>query len=93
MQTHPSFYACHPLPARMKKIQSKMEVLECSHHFSHYKPMGMFPDAQGQLTPLSKVGSDRSLNSFEMLYMSLLPARIKKIQNEGARFFTTYSPV
>ena len=43
------------IPARMKKIQSKMQVLECSQDFSHYKSMGIFPDAQGQLTPQSLV--------------------------------------
>ena len=38
------------LPARMRKINSKMKELECSQDFSHYKSMGIFPDAQGQLT-------------------------------------------
>ena len=38
------------LPARMKMIESKMKELEWSQHFSHYKSMGIFPDAQGQLT-------------------------------------------
>ena len=33
----------------MKKIHPKMKVLERSQHFSHYKSMGIFPDAQGQL--------------------------------------------
>ena len=28
------------LPASMKKIRSKMKVLEWSQHFPHYKPMG-----------------------------------------------------
>ena len=39
------------LPARMKKIQSKMKSLEWPQHFSHYKSMGIFRFAQGQLTP------------------------------------------
>ena len=43
------------LPARMKMIESKMKELECSQNFSHYKSMGFFPDAQGQLTPQSLV--------------------------------------
>ena len=30
------------LSARMKKIHSKMKVLERSQHFSHYKSMGNF---------------------------------------------------
>ena len=37
-------------PARMEMIQSKMKGLEWSQHFSHYKSMEIFPDAQGQLT-------------------------------------------
>ena len=45
------------LSARMKKIHPKMKVLERSQHFSHYKSMGIFPDAQGQLTHKSLVGS------------------------------------
>ena len=43
------------LPARMRMINSKMKALECSQDFSHYKSMGIFPDAQGQLTPQSLV--------------------------------------
>ena len=39
------------LPARMRMIDLKMKELECSQDFSHYKSMGIFPDAQGQLTP------------------------------------------
>ena len=38
------------LPARMKKINSKMKVLECSQHFSHFKSIEIFSDAQRQLT-------------------------------------------
>ena len=62
------------IPARMKKIQLKMKALECSQDFSHYKSMGIFPDAQGQLTPQSLVRSGRISNSSEMLLMSSLPA-------------------
>ena len=43
------------LPAKMKKIQSKMKELECSQHFSYYESMGIFTDNQGQLTPQSLV--------------------------------------
>ena len=43
------------LPARMRMIDSKMNELECSQDFSHYKSMGIFLDAQGQLTPQSLV--------------------------------------
>ena len=45
------------LPARMRMIESKMKELECSQNYSHYKSMGIFPDAQGQLTPQSLVRS------------------------------------
>ena len=43
------------LPARMRMIESKMKELESSQDFSHYTYMGIFPDAQGQLTPQSLV--------------------------------------
>ena len=55
------------LPARMRMIESKMKELECSQDYSHYKSMGIFPDAQGQLTPQSLVRSGRISNSSEML--------------------------
>ena len=75
----------------MMLIKSKMKELECSQDFSHYKSMGIFADAQGQLTPQSLVRSGRISNSPEMLWMSLLPASMKKdpIKNEGARVDTT----
>ena len=68
-----------------------MKELECSQDFSHYKSMGIFTDAQGQLTPQSLVRSGRISNSSEMLWMSSLPASMKKIRskNEGARVDTT----
>ena len=50
------------LPARMRLIKSKMQELDCSQDFSHYKSMGIFPDAQGQLTPQSLVRSGRISN-------------------------------
>ena len=70
------------LLARMKKIKSKMKVLDCSQDFSHYKSMGIFPDAQGQLTPQSLVGSGRISKSSEMLWMSSLPVSMKKIRSK-----------
>ena len=51
------------LPARMRMIDSKMKVLDCSQDFSHYKSMGIFPDAQGQLTLQSTVRSGQISNS------------------------------
>ena len=49
-------------PARMRMIESKMKELECSQDFSHYKSMGIYPDAQGQLTPQSLVESGPNSN-------------------------------
>ena len=45
------------LPARMRMIDSKIKELECSQDFTHYKSMGIFPDAQLELTPQSFVRS------------------------------------
>ena len=39
-----------------------------------------FSNTQGQITPRSEVGSGRNSNSSEMLRMSLLLPRIKKIR-------------
>ena len=44
--------------------------------------MGNFPDAQGQRTLPFWVGSDRISNSFDMLWLSFLPARMKKIKSK-----------
>ena len=60
----------------------KMKALECSQDFSHYKSLGIFPDAQGQLSPQSLVRSGRISNSSEMLWMSLLPASMRKIRSK-----------
>ena len=86
------------LSARMKKIHPKMKVLEWSQHFSHYKSMGIFPDAQGQLTHKSLVGSCRISNPFEILWLFLLPARIKKNKSkmkklEWSQDFPYYNPM
>ena len=70
------------LPARMRLIKSKLKELEFSQDFSHYKSMGIFPDAQGQLTPQSLVRSGQISNSYEMLWMSSLPANMKKVRSK-----------
>ena len=86
------------LPARMRMIDSKMMELECSQDFSHYKSLGIFPDAQGQLTPQSLVRSGRISNLFEMLWMFSLPASMKKIRSkmkalEWSQHFPHYNPM
>ena len=67
------------LPIRMKMIHTKMKELEWSQHFSHYKSMGIFPDAQGQVTQQSVFQFGRISNSSVMFWLSLLPASMKKI--------------
>ena len=68
IRSHPSFHACPPYrSARMRLIKSKIKTLECSQDFSHYKSMGIFPEAQGQLTPQSLVRSGGISNTSEML--------------------------
>ena len=74
------------LPARMRMIDSKMNELECSQAFSHYKSMGIFPDAQGQLTPQSLARSSQISNSSEMLWKFSLPAL------ECSQHFPHYKP-
>ena len=67
------------LPASMKRIRSKTAEKMWWRSFPHYKSMGIFSNAQGQLTPLSVVRSGRISTSFIILCMSLLPASLKKI--------------
>ena len=86
------------LPARMRMIASKMKELECSQDFSHHKSMGIFPDAQRQLTSQSLVRSGRISNSSEMFWMFSLPARMKKIRSkmralECSQHFPHYIPM
>ena len=63
------------LPASMKRIRSRTAEKKWRHRFSHYKPMGIFSDVKGQLTPQSVVQSGQNLNLSKLSYMSLLPAR------------------
>ena len=55
-QTHSNFNGS-PSYLQMRKSHSKMKVLEWSQQISHCKFMQIFYDAQGKLTPQSKVGS------------------------------------
>ena len=86
------------LPARMRMIDLKMKELEWSQDFSHYKSMGIFQIAQGQLTPQSLVRSGRISNSSEILWMFSLPASMKKIRSkmkalELTQHFPNYNPM
>ena len=86
------------LPARMRMIKSKMKERECSQDFSHYTSMGIFPDAQGQLTPQSLVESGPNSNLSEILWLSSLPASMKKIRSKMkalacSQHFPHYNPM
>ena len=70
------------IPARMKKIQLKIKALMRSQDFSHYKSMGIFPDAQGQVYLQSIVRSGQISNSSKTLLLSSLPAKMKKIRSK-----------
>ena len=95
---HSSKLSCmSSLPARMRMIDLKMKELDCSQDFSHYKSMGIFPDAQGQLTPQSLVRSG-GISKSEMLCMFSLPASMKKIRSkmkalECSQHFPHYNPM
>ena len=77
------------LPARMKKIQFKIKALECSQDFSHYKAMGIFPDAQGQLTAVhGRIWSNFELVQDFMVIFITGKNEEDPIKNEGARVLT-----
>ena len=59
-----------------------MNALRLPRHFPLNKSMGLFPGAQGQLSPQSVVGSGPNSNSSEILYLFSLPARMKKIRSK-----------
>ena len=86
------------LSARIRMIESKMKELECSQDFSHYKSMGIFQDAQGQITPQSLVESGPNSNLSEILWLSLLAVSMKKIRSKikalaCSQHFPHYNPM
>ena len=66
----------------MRKVHSKMKVLEWSQQISHCKSMQIFDDAYGKLTPQSEGGSTLNSDSSKFLWLSFLPARMKKIHSK-----------
>ena len=68
-----------------------MKELECSQDFSHYKSMGIFPDAQGQLTPqfLGPIWPNFELVRDVMDVLVTCKYEEDPIKNEGARVVTT----
>ena len=76
-------------------IHTKIKELECSQDFSHYKSMGIFPDAQGQLTLQSLVKSGPNSNFVRDIMLVLVTCKYEEdpIKNEGTSVFTTFSPL
>ena len=65
-------------------------ALEWPQQFSHYKAMGIFPDAQGQLTPQSEV---EPIIRDVMLVLVIPKNEEDPIKNEVARVVSTFSPI
>ena len=66
--------------------------------FSHYNYMGIFQDAQGQLTPQSLVKSGPNSNLSEILWLPSLPVSMKKIRSKikalaCSQQFPPYNPM
>ena len=53
------------------------------HCFPHYKSMGLFSYAQGQLTPWSVLISCQISNSSKLSCMSSLPASMKRVRSKA----------
>ena len=68
----------------MKKIHSKLKALEWSQHFSHYKSIGIFPNAQGQVTHKSLVRSFHTIRTTTKAWMSLNFGKIPLLTSELA---------
>ena len=78
----------------------KMKELECFQDFFHYKSMGIFQDAQGQLTPqsLSPWFDLAEFRTRPRCYGFSLPASMKKIRSkmkalECSQHFQHYNPM
>ena len=86
------------LPASMKRIRSRTVEKKWRHRFSHYKPMEIFSDVQGQLTLQSVVRSGRNSNLSELSCMLSLPASMERIGRKTAEkkwrhCFLHYNPM
>ena len=88
-ELNPSFYVCTSLPAIMKKIQLKMKALECSHDFSHYKSMEIFPDARAATSAVHvRIWAKFELVRDFMVVLVTCKTEEDPIENVGARVFT-----
>ena len=67
------------ITCKYERIRSRKSEKKWRHRFSHYKPMGIFSDAQGQLTAQPVVQSGRNSNSSELSCMSSLAVSMTRI--------------
>ena len=73
--TQPSLYA-FPRHEQVSEGSDKKQTRKSGNTISqNIRLFGIFPDAQGQLTPQSVVGSGQITNSCEILWLSLLPVK------------------
>ena len=73
----------------MKKKHSKLNALEWSQHFSHYKSMGIFQSLKGRqlIGPRSDPAEFRTQRDME--FLAACKNEEDLIKNEGARVVTT----
>ena len=83
------------LPARMRMIDSKMKELECSQDFSLYKSMGIFSrrSRAANSAVLGPIWPNFELVRDVMYFLLTCKYEEDPIKNEGARVFTTFSPL
>ena len=71
-----------------------MKELECLQDFSHYKSMGIFPDARAaNSTVLGPILPNLELIQDVIDFLVTCKYKEDPIKNEGARVFTTFSPL
>ena len=83
------------LPARMRMIESKMKELECSQDYSHYKSMGIFfrRSRAANSAVLGPIWPKFELVRDVIDVLVTCKYEEDPIKNEGARVFTTFSPL
>ena len=74
------------LPAKMKKIRSKMKALERTQHFPHYNSM-VAMETSGRIWPNSEL--------IQALTYVLITSKYEKnqIKNSGENVMTSFSPL
>ena len=76
----------------MKKIHLKLKALERSQHFSHYKFMGIFSDAQGAANSEVRDGILSKFKPVQAFIVDLVTCKNEEdpLENEGTRVVTTF---